>query len=117
MEITKNLGDRLRTLRKTKGYTQENVADMLQISSTAYAKIERGETDISLSRMAELAKVFDTTPEKLLSEETNTFIFSNFSNSTAVGNGSSVLNVQTLKEEEIKLMLMSLKNSMEQLLY
>lgn len=40
------IGDKIRNMRTIKGYSQENMAEMLGISVTAYAKIERGETDI-----------------------------------------------------------------------
>lgn len=40
------------------GISQENVAEELGISHSAYAKIERGVTDPSLSRLFELARIF-----------------------------------------------------------
>jgi XRE family transcriptional regulator, regulator of sulfur utilization len=60
------LSDKLKTLRASKGYSQENMAGLLQISSTAYAKIERGETDVCYSRLEQIAGVFKLTMFQLV---------------------------------------------------
>lgn len=40
------IGDKIRSLRMIKGYSQENMADILGISSIAYGDIERNKTDV-----------------------------------------------------------------------
>jgi len=56
-------GDKLRKLREQKGYSQEYIASRLNISQSAYSKIEKGETDLSLKRIDQLASLFEkTTP-------------------------------------------------------
>jgi len=40
-------------------WTQEDIADKLGISTHAYAKIERGETDVNLSRLQQIAEVME----------------------------------------------------------
>jgi transcriptional regulator with XRE-family HTH domain len=52
-------GDKIRTIRKMKGLSQENLAEMLSISSTAYAKIDRNESNPSNSRMEQIAGVLN----------------------------------------------------------
>jgi transcriptional regulator with XRE-family HTH domain len=54
--VKKNIGDRIRKIRVSKELTQENVADDIGITPGAYAKIERGETDVSASRLFQIAK-------------------------------------------------------------
>jgi transcriptional regulator with XRE-family HTH domain len=49
---------RLRSLRAERGLTQEAVADELNLTPNGYAKIERGETEISLARVENLANYF-----------------------------------------------------------
>jgi transcriptional regulator with XRE-family HTH domain len=44
------LSEKLKTIRKLKNFTQETVAEKLEISTYSYAKIERGETDVKYSR-------------------------------------------------------------------
>ena len=51
----KNFCDKLRCLRVQKGLSQENMAFDLNISVTAYSKIERGLTNITLERLRQIA--------------------------------------------------------------
>ena len=37
-----DIGNRLKEIRKEKGYTQEKMAEILQVSTTFYGKVERG---------------------------------------------------------------------------
>ena len=57
MEL-KELGKNIRRIRQEKGLTQENVANDLDISLTAYTKIERGETNVSFLRLSQIADYF-----------------------------------------------------------
>ena len=50
---------RIRKLRENKDYSQENMAGELGISTSAYSKIERGITDPSIGRIAEIAKILE----------------------------------------------------------
>jgi transcriptional regulator with XRE-family HTH domain len=50
---------RIRKLRESKDYSQENMAGELSISTSAYSKIERGVTDPSIGRMGEIAKILE----------------------------------------------------------
>ena len=51
--------EKIHFLRQLKGWSQEDMAEKLDMSVNGYAKIERGETDISLSRLGFIAKVFE----------------------------------------------------------
>lgn len=62
----KNLGIQMRLLRTAKGYTQENMEEFLPVSASAYARIERGETDVKVSRIEEIAQVFGLTATQLI---------------------------------------------------
>jgi transcriptional regulator with XRE-family HTH domain len=52
--------EKIRFIRLFKGWSQEEMAGKLEISVNAYAKIERGETDINLSRLKQVAEVLHT---------------------------------------------------------
>ena len=54
-----DIGYRIRKLRESKDFSQENMAAELNISGSAYAKIERGETDPSAGRLMQIAKVLE----------------------------------------------------------
>lgn len=57
--VVKKVGDRIRKIRVSKDYSQENMADELKITTSAYSKIERGMTDANASRLIQIAKVLD----------------------------------------------------------
>ena len=59
--MMKALGDRIKSLRLAKKYTQEQIAELLGISRQKYARIENGDNSISLDTLSKLAKVFDVT--------------------------------------------------------
>ena len=45
------------------------MADLLSLSTTAYGDIERGKTDLTLSRLSQIAQVLDVSPVTLLTDE------------------------------------------------
>ncbi|OQW91518.1 MAG: hypothetical protein BWK78_04405 [Thiotrichaceae bacterium IS1] len=49
----------LRVLRDLKGWNQETMTALLDMSPKAYANIERGKTDIQLSRLEQIAKLLE----------------------------------------------------------
>jgi transcriptional regulator with XRE-family HTH domain len=62
----KTLGKKIRLLRHQKGWSQEDVAKRLDISIPAFSKIETGITDINLSRLEQISKLFEMTVVQLL---------------------------------------------------
>ncbi|MFM8849917.1 MAG: helix-turn-helix domain-containing protein [Cytophagales bacterium] len=64
----KNLGTQIRILRAAKGLTQSNVASEIKITASAFAKIERGESDISISRIEAIANVFGLNASQLINQ-------------------------------------------------
>ena len=50
--------EKIRLLRQVKGLTQEEVAERLNLSVNGYGKIERGNCDINLHRLEQIAEVF-----------------------------------------------------------
>ena len=51
--------EKIRQLREAKQWSQEQLANKLGLSPNGYAKIERGETRLTLSRLMELAEIFE----------------------------------------------------------
>ncbi|WP_395807083.1 helix-turn-helix domain-containing protein [Daejeonella sp.] len=60
------LGKKIRLLRHQKSWSQEDVAKQLGISIPAFSKIETGITDINLSRLVQISKLFEMTVVQLL---------------------------------------------------
>ncbi|WDF67640.1 helix-turn-helix transcriptional regulator [Sphingobacterium oryzagri] len=61
------LGKKIRLLRHQKGWSQEDVAKRLDISIPAFSKIETGITDVNLSRLNQISKLFSLSLVQLLS--------------------------------------------------
>ena len=62
-----SLGKKIRLLRHQKGWSQQDAAKRLGISIPAFSKIETGITDINLSRLNQISKLFNLTVVQLLS--------------------------------------------------
>jgi transcriptional regulator with XRE-family HTH domain len=71
-----NTGEKIRQIRLIKGYSQENMADMLGISTTAYGDIERNKTELTISRATEIAKVLGVGIVDLIDIELHSVDFS-----------------------------------------
>ena len=64
------LKENLVMLRNIHGYSQEEIAEKINISRQAYAKWENGATIPDVEKCALLAKVYGTTVDELLKTET-----------------------------------------------
>ncbi len=56
--IMKDLGNILKSLRISKGISQDALAFEMEISLSTYSKLERGLTDITLSKLEKLAAFY-----------------------------------------------------------
>jgi XRE family transcriptional regulator, regulator of sulfur utilization len=63
------IGEKIRFARLAKGFSQENMADLLGISTTAYGDIERNKTELTISRAKKLANILKISILELLGEE------------------------------------------------
>lgn len=64
----KNLNDKIRALRKNEGYTQEDVAHKLKMSTSAYGYYEQGKTVPPLSKLRMLANIYGISISELTGE-------------------------------------------------
>ena len=56
----------IRITRLTMSYKQEYMAEELNMSQSAYSRIERGQTDITISQLRKIAKVFSIPISQLI---------------------------------------------------
>lgn len=66
MSLNTEFGQRLQQLRKTKGLSQEELADRVGVSRQAVSKWESGQTAPDLERLVALSEQLDTTTDYLL---------------------------------------------------
>lgn len=67
--MNKIVGNNLKTLRKAKNMSQEEVADYLNISQSAYARMERGESTSWAIHFNRICQIFERSPEELVNKE------------------------------------------------
>lgn len=65
--------ENIRYLRHLKGWNQETVAELLNISLNAYASIEQGKTDPKWSRLKQIAQVLEVDLAALLNFDRSVF--------------------------------------------
>ncbi|MCR8559908.1 helix-turn-helix domain-containing protein [Mucilaginibacter sp. BJC16-A38] len=65
-KTNKSVGKNIRTIRHQRGWSQEDVANKLGISIPAFSKIETGVTDINLSRLEQIANIYEVNVVNLL---------------------------------------------------
>ena len=110
------LAEEIKRLRKAKKLSQEQIADMLDISQNAYSKIERGETEMSAKRMFDIATILEVHWEYLMKFvdrddkdyphyiapiNTNNISKNNFNTATHITNLERIIHAQ---EETIQLL-------------
>lgn len=63
------IGKNIRQLRQKNSWSQGEVAKRLDISIPAFSKIETGITDVNISRLEQIAKLFEVSTIDLISKE------------------------------------------------
>jgi transcriptional regulator with XRE-family HTH domain len=61
--------EKVKFLRELNNYTQEYLAELLNISANGYGRIERGEVRVDIERLGIISKAFDLKPSELIDLE------------------------------------------------
>ncbi len=80
------VNEKIRFLRENQNWSQEEMANKLNMSTNGYSKIERGETRLTINKLEQISEVFGVDILELLSlGESNVVLFqdsdNNFNNS------------------------------------
>ena len=82
--------EKIKNIRKLKNWSQEEIADKLGITASGYGSIERGDTDVNLSRLKDIAELFGMDLSELFdSQEKNISIGDH---NQIVGDGNQHIN-------------------------
>lgn len=65
-KIKKMVGACIKRRREASGYTQEEVADKLNLNTASYARYEQGTAEPSITRLAQLADIFECGLDQLV---------------------------------------------------
>ena len=85
-EIEKALkvAQKISKVRLKKGFTLENMSDELNITTSAYRRIENGETNLKLVRLFQIAEILKEKASSFLGETEN--VFNQTNNDSSTGN-------------------------------
>lgn len=97
-EQTTTVVSKIREKRKQKGLSHENMADELQISPSAYNKIERQETKLTVERLLQIQQVLDVSLSEFFDLKTETIY-----NQDIKDNGIGHQEVQNLHQDNKEL--------------
>lgn len=96
-DLRKIIGHRLQMVRVEKALTQEQMGEKLHLSTSAYCKLEYGETDLTLTRLNQIAEALEIAPVELFCKVNGNV---NYNNSNGIGTNNTVTigNGDDLKE-------------------
>ncbi|NMR34942.1 helix-turn-helix transcriptional regulator [Chryseobacterium aquaticum] len=105
------IGNNIKNIRELKNLTQEFVAEKLDISQSAYSRLEKGEIKISKEKLVQIAEVLEVKPEDIKEFDGQKY-FNSFNNvsdsnieSIVSGMGSEEIElIKKLYEDKIALM-------------
>jgi transcriptional regulator with XRE-family HTH domain len=86
---------KIRKAREHKEFTQDYMANKLQIEPTAYGRLERGDTSIKVDQLVAISRILNIEPEYFLSGEDSVIMHNPIQNNTANGtfNGDIITNI------------------------
>ena len=74
MNIKKLLGKKIQKIRKTRGITQEKLAELVELDTSSISHIENGKYYPSAENLEKILKVLKITPSELFMMEANATI-------------------------------------------
>ena len=96
--------DKIRVMREINQWSQEEMAEKLSMSPNGYAKIERGQTNISIDKLKQIAQIFNIDMVDLITNQDKTFFFSIGDNNVNSHNLNSMDKFQLLLDAKDELL-------------
>ena len=109
-----SVNEKIRKIREAKDWSQEQMAEKLNMSLNGYAKIERGESKIYLDKLEQIAQVFDIDVVELMQSDGKNICFQIESPLGSIYQGGG--ETQLLIEVERLTLALSHANEKEELL-
>lgn len=113
------INEKIRQLRESRAWTQEEMANKLSMSTQGYAKIERGDTRSNLDRLEQISEVFGIDIIELLSfGEDGQINFSDSNNDRSFNNtffGTSSTNHLEVEIQRLQLIVAHKDETIESL--
>lgn len=116
MEL-KDISSNIKKFRELKNYTRERLAAELDMSVSGYSKIERGEIDLTVSKLQKIADALDVSMSEILNFDATTIF--NISHNKEVQNIGNKENHNTNNnnspDDYTKNYILMLENEIERL--
>lgn len=102
-----NIHEKIRTLRELNNWTQEDMAEKMDIAPNTYARFERGETRLDFNKLQQIAMLFHCKLTDLIDQDKQNLFFQigddnhQQQNSTHYSSSDTV----TIENEKLKLII------------
>ena len=110
-----NLNQKIRTIREQNALSQEDMATKMNMSVNGYAKIERGQTNVSVEKLKQIAQVFNVNVAQLLDDNERFVLFTNVDNHSNYSNYFGTNEKLSLENEKLKQLLSAKESEIEAL--
>ena len=107
-----SIGKKIRQLLELRNFTQTHLAKELGMSAGGYSKIERDETEVSVQKLTQIAKVLNTDIATILSFDSKQ-IFNQLHNKTANGFVQSQHNQNIIADHGLENYFLKLKTDID----
>ena len=111
-ELTSSIVSKIKEKRKLKGFSHENMANELEISASAYNKIERQETKLTVERLLQIQQILDISLTEFFELKTE-----NIYHQDIKDNGIGHQEVQNLYQENKDMAEKFIQNLQEEILF
>lgn len=85
------IADNIKNLRELKKVTRETMAEELKMSLSGYSRIERGEVDLTISKIFKISEVLEVDISKVLNFDAKE-VFNIYNNATVIGGKNETAN-------------------------
>lgn len=71
------IGTKIKKIRELRNYTQEYMAQMLEVSQSTYARYEKDDGDLTVSKLEKISEILEVKIEDLINF-TDKYVFNNY---------------------------------------
>ena len=102
-----NIHEKIRTLRELNNWTQEDMAEKMNVAPNTYARFERGETRLDFNKLQQIAMLFNCKLTDLIDQDKQTLFFQIGDDNHQQQNSThySSSNVLSAENEKLKLII------------
>ncbi len=111
------INEKIRFIREMKGWSQKEMAEKLNMSTSGYANIERGETNVQYSRLEQLAKLLDLKLSELTDLDDKNFQIFLGGNDQDGDNNVTMYSSDTQLQHKLEMNKLTMNQQQKEILY